>query len=453
MNIRKTRVRFLHIMLFIILAPVLSCRLDVPVKEMSLARMNITRSYEVKADKFAADDLKLAQEHLYKSHEAIRNDDAKKAKEEAELSLKSSNEAIKKSLPLLARDSLDEAKGVRKEAEDLNAEKFAPEEFAQADQNIKEADDLFGKGQYWDAHLKAKDGLKSANDAKARALANVPAMKQEIARIEGELGSLKANKGDAFAPEEIKASESNLGEAKTSLDAGNLKLASTRIGEADEALKKATGKAQKGIASDKIETAENALKKAEESDIKKYYADDLAKVKALIGQSRDFNQKESYKESIAKSDEAIGILNSLTIAMEKKSEEARLDKDRKRALKGLPAEGDIPKEYTVKLNPKKRDCLWRIAAYTYKNARLWPLIYMANKDKIKDPDLIFPGQKFAIPPVPKRGEKKDEAKDKIKDSVEKKKKDEEKPKDEEKIETPKDDTGDKKGETGIDMIK
>jgi hypothetical protein len=58
----------------------------------------------------------------------------------------------------------------------------------------------------------------------------------------------------------------------------------------------------------------------------------------------------------------------------------------------------------VKYNPRDRDCLWKIALNTYRDARLWPLIYAANKDKIRDPDLIFPGQKFIIPAVPKRGE-------------------------------------------------
>jgi len=45
------------------------------------------------------------------------------------------------------------------------------------------------------------------------------------------------------------------------------------------------------------------------------------------------------------------------------------------------------------------DCLWMIANYLtiYGKARDWPKIYQANKDKINDPDLIFPGQDFQIP--------------------------------------------------------
>ncbi len=43
--------------------------------------------------------------------------------------------------------------------------------------------------------------------------------------------------------------------------------------------------------------------------------------------------------------------------------------------------------------------LWKIASYpeVYGNGAKWPLIYRANKDQIKDPNLIFPNQVFEIP--------------------------------------------------------
>lgn len=45
------------------------------------------------------------------------------------------------------------------------------------------------------------------------------------------------------------------------------------------------------------------------------------------------------------------------------------------------------------------DCLWRIASYlsVYSNSRDWPKIYEANKDKIRDADLIYPNQELTIP--------------------------------------------------------
>lgn len=51
-------------------------------------------------------------------------------------------------------------------------------------------------------------------------------------------------------------------------------------------------------------------------------------------------------------------------------------------------------DYTV----ASGDSLWSIAGQgeTYGNPYAWPLIYKANKSQIKDADLIFPGQVFAI---------------------------------------------------------
>ena len=49
----------------------------------------------------------------------------------------------------------------------------------------------------------------------------------------------------------------------------------------------------------------------------------------------------------------------------------------------------------------KGDCLWNIAKKKehYGNGFAWPVIYKANRDKIKNPDLIYPKQVFSIPPL------------------------------------------------------
>ncbi len=43
------------------------------------------------------------------------------------------------------------------------------------------------------------------------------------------------------------------------------------------------------------------------------------------------------------------------------------------------------------------DCLWNLADHYYGNPFDWRKIWNANKDKIKDPNLIYPGQVFDIP--------------------------------------------------------
>lgn len=45
----------------------------------------------------------------------------------------------------------------------------------------------------------------------------------------------------------------------------------------------------------------------------------------------------------------------------------------------------------------KGDSLSKIAKRVYGDAQQWRKIYEANKDQIKNPDLIHPGQTFRIP--------------------------------------------------------
>jgi nucleoid-associated protein YgaU len=41
--------------------------------------------------------------------------------------------------------------------------------------------------------------------------------------------------------------------------------------------------------------------------------------------------------------------------------------------------------------------LWRIARRTYGEGPRYTVIYEANRTQIRDPDLIYPGQVFALP--------------------------------------------------------
>lgn len=48
---------------------------------------------------------------------------------------------------------------------------------------------------------------------------------------------------------------------------------------------------------------------------------------------------------------------------------------------------------------EKGECLWTISESgdVYSDPFQWPVIYKANRDQIKDPDLIYPNQEFEIP--------------------------------------------------------
>lgn len=68
-------------------------------------------------------------------------------------------------------------------------------------------------------------------------------------------------------------------------------------------------------------------------------------------------------------------------------------------IKGLYREKKI-KTYTVGTWAENRDCLWNIAAKTefFGDPFMWPKIWQANTNLIKNPDIIHPGQQLTIPP-------------------------------------------------------
>ncbi len=61
--------------------------------------------------------------------------------------------------------------------------------------------------------------------------------------------------------------------------------------------------------------------------------------------------------------------------------------------------GGQVKTYTVGTWARNRDCLWNISKKPdiYNNAWMWPKIWQGNRDQIRDPDVIHPGQKLKIP--------------------------------------------------------
>lgn len=80
------------------------------------------------------------------------------------------------------------------------------------------------------------------------------------------------------------------------------------------------------------------------------------------------------------------IMNFTIIEDEQAAEPTEQKEDR---------QGEAPQEknYTV----VKGDCLWSIAKKQLGNGNRWQEIYNLNRDKIKNPNLIYPGQVLAMP--------------------------------------------------------
>ena len=66
----------------------------------------------------------------------------------------------------------------------------------------------------------------------------------------------------------------------------------------------------------------------------------------------------------------------------------------------LPLQRAEPAEAALasgKLVVQPGNSLWRISRLTYGEGIRYTLIYAANRERIRDPDLIYPGQVLALP--------------------------------------------------------
>jgi nucleoid-associated protein YgaU len=101
-----------------------------------------------------------------------------------------------------------------------------------------------------------------------------------------------------------------------------------------------------------------------------------------------------------KCDEAMKLANQARNQAENALAQAEAEKQR------LANQGPAPSASSGQYSVMKGDNLWNISAKPniYNNPFQWPLIYKANSSKIKDADLIYPGQVFAINANPSSAE-------------------------------------------------
>lgn len=128
----------------------------------------------------------------------------------------------------------------------------------------------------------------------------------------------------------------------------------------------------------------------------------VAKAKALDWIWRDTEKMLKKAKKLAKEgkdEEAIKLANEVKAQAELAVEQYYLEQDMDRSLQPVGGEGTI---YTV----MRGDNLWNISGKSeiYGDPFQWPLIYKANSDKIRDADLIYPGQEFDIDLAPSASE-------------------------------------------------
>ena len=129
------------------------------------------------------------------------------------------------------------------------------------------------------------------------------------------------------------------------------------------------------------------------------------KLKTAISELRYLDEK--YEDDAPKEIKfALGLTFSNKASLDTRKElkkvqkqltalKTRVGRMRKKVRERTRRRREKPEVYIV----KKGDCLWFIAGYEqiYGNPFLWRRIFNANRDQIKNPDLIYPYQRLAIP--------------------------------------------------------
>ena len=218
---------------------------------------------------------------------------------------------------------------------------------------------------------------------------------ERINKLQSQLDSLRRQDIPQAAMNDLRTAERSLKEARDRIQ--NTEEASMSADRAETAINRIGKIIMAEAAAERLASAKSLYRKLSEKDKEagNMFADDLSRADQEIKAGDSLLRSEEYAGSIERSARAEVILNEISIALDRE-----LERIAQIAAKEEP-KPDV-KTYIVQYRKVNTDCLWRIALFIYGDARLWPLIYMENRHQIKDPDLIFPGQEFVIPPIPEK---------------------------------------------------
>jgi nucleoid-associated protein YgaU len=175
-----------------------------------------------------------------------------------------------------------------------------------------------------------------------------------------------------------------LGEAEAAFDMGDYDAATDLASQAEEQFvlsdEYVAGMLRKADAEEAIARAEEKLEWARSLDAETRYADIFATAVEELDSAKSAFAAGEYDDAVMYAEESIAF------------------------LEGIKGAQVLPARYTVILNPKLRDCLWRIAGLPgiYDDPFLWEKLYAANRKNLADPnnpDLILPGQVITVPSV------------------------------------------------------
>ncbi|MCL1833751.1 MAG: LysM peptidoglycan-binding domain-containing protein [Leptospirales bacterium] len=387
------------------------------------------------AEKFSPDKFAQGKNFNSEAKTEYSQGDYVKAAELAVSSSDSFTAAINDSMQNSSSIS-SEISSAEKRLADLKRDKdsgAAANNLTRAESSIKNARGAFDKKDFktsWREVDSAKKELDNASLA-----INKQRVSSSIANVRADIKSIQVDGLPQNITADLDSASTELNGAELSLGQNNIRDAESRVSRAESLVNGAKIKIKVNEAAAALNKVESKLAEARSKDSDKKYNDNLNKAEGLIKSGKALAASGKFVDATNNADEAENIINAALNSMEidrqnmivsaaaeeeEDGEFAADDKDSEidRAIADSSSKEDViedselsvpndpnykaaqGKTYIVQWKKKDTDCLWKISKKVYNDSSYWPAIYVANKNQIKNPDLIFPGQKLVIPPKP-----------------------------------------------------
>ncbi len=146
---------------------------------------------------------------------------------------------------------------------------------------------------------------------------------------------------------------------------------------------------------EELQRAERALAAARDAGAPEYAADQYRSAEDKLNEGKDLMDARSYNKARDAFIEAAQLAELARQAALDAQGGEEVVTPAPTPVAPKVVEPGMPTSHVV----VKGECLWWIAEYrqVYNDPFQWPLIYHANRDQIKDPDLIYPDQNFKVP--------------------------------------------------------
>jgi len=379
---------------------------------------DLAYSEKFSPDKFAeAGKLNVEAKSLYEKNDYKKS--AVSALKSYDLAVEAKNESLQNSSVIEKEVTTTENK-----LTELKGDKFS----SAAENNLATAGTSIDNAKKGIAGRDYKTSLQEIDIAKkeleaAEALIRKQKISSSIESLRKEMNDMQGKSDSSEIKQDLDNAMLELNGAESALEQNNITDAEMKVAQAEKLINGSGTKMKKSNALAAIAKAEKLLVQAREKDSESKYKDNLDKADKVIGEGKASIKSEKFNDGITSAEEAETIINAVLNSIETAATEVAVKNEMEQhteadtttadtkitetktdeAVVTGPEKKEEPgKTYVVQWRKKNTDCLWRIAQTVYKDASYWPAIYLANKDQIKDPDLIFPGQKFVIPPKPQK---------------------------------------------------